>query len=34
MYSGRKITESLGIVTVRGENYGKSKGKRDGQKSV
>jgi hypothetical protein len=25
-YSGRKITESLGNVTVRGEKYGKSKG--------
>jgi hypothetical protein len=24
-YSGRKITESLGNVTVRGEKYGKSK---------
>jgi hypothetical protein len=25
LYSGRKITESLGNVTVRGEKYGKSK---------
>jgi hypothetical protein len=33
-YSGRKITESLGNVTVRGEKYGKSKGERDCQQSV
>jgi hypothetical protein len=26
IYSGRKITESLGNVTVRGLKYGKSKG--------
>jgi hypothetical protein len=26
LYSGRKITESLGNVTVRGEKYGISKG--------
>jgi hypothetical protein len=33
-YSGRKITESLGNVTVRGQKYGKSKGERDGQQSL
>jgi hypothetical protein len=33
VYSGRKITESLGNVTVRGEKDGKSKGERDGQQS-
>jgi hypothetical protein len=27
MYSGRKITESLGNITVRGEKDGKSKGR-------
>jgi hypothetical protein len=33
-YSGSKITESLGNVTVRGEKDGKSKGERDGQQSI
>jgi hypothetical protein len=34
MYSGRKIAESLGNVTVRGEKDGKSKGERDCLQSV
>jgi hypothetical protein len=33
LYTGRKISESLGNVTVRGEKDGKSKGECDGQQS-
>jgi hypothetical protein len=33
MYRVRKITESIGNVTVRGGEDGKSKGERDGQQS-
>jgi hypothetical protein len=34
IYSGSKITEILGNVTVRGEKHGKSKGERDCQQSL
>jgi hypothetical protein len=34
LYSGRKITESLGNVSVRGTKSGKSKGERNVQQSV
>jgi hypothetical protein len=33
LYSGRKITESLGNVTVRGEKMERARGERDGQQS-
>jgi hypothetical protein len=33
MYSGRKITASLGNITIRGETDGKGKGKHDGEES-
>jgi hypothetical protein len=32
-YSGRKITESIGNVTVRGEKMERAMGERDGQQS-